>query len=237
MRLSENGTYPTTVNEGPIISGTSAYPVLENHDGMLGTYTARDPEIPSLEITRWSVLGRDGGDFSIDEGGELTFRDPPDYERPVDSNRDSIYELTVRASDGRYYGAFDVTVTVEAVDEAPEFHRNTEDTFTYEENDDEELFTYRATDPEGDDVTWSLGGDDADVFQIGEDGVLEFLEPLDYENPTDLDVNNVYEVTVEVRDENDHTRQLEVTGTVTNLTDSIRCGPLNDGTGRPLEPW
>ena len=87
---------------------------------MLATYSATDPENPSAVITRWSLTGRDAGDFRIDESGQLTFRNVPDHEKPADSNRDNEYEVTVRASDGRYYGTLDVTVTVTEVNEAPE---------------------------------------------------------------------------------------------------------------------
>ena len=209
----------TDVNEGPIITGASEFTVQENHDAALGTYTARDPEIPDLEITRWSVTGRDGGDFAIDETGELTFRNPPDSERPADANRDSIYEVTVRASDGRYYGNFDVTVTVEEVDEAPEFRSDSEDTFSYQENQTSTLHTYRATDPEGGDITWGLSGTDSAAFVISEEGELTFLNVPDYEQPADSDDDNVYEVTVEASDEHGNTAPWEVTVTVVNLTD------------------
>ena len=67
------------------------------------------------------MTGRDGGDFLIDrESGTLTFRNPPNYEQPVDYNGDNTYELVVRAYDGRNYGNFDVTVTVLEVNEGPE---------------------------------------------------------------------------------------------------------------------
>ena len=111
----------TPVNEGPEISGRDTLTVSENYDEVLATYSGTDPEDTSAEITSWSVTGRDGGDFTINEDGELTFRSPPDYERPADSDRDNEYEVTVRASDGQVYGTYDVTVTVEAVDESPEF--------------------------------------------------------------------------------------------------------------------
>ena len=118
----------------------------ENHEAVLATYTGRDPEDAIAEITRWSVTGRDGGDFTINEDGELTFRNPPDYERPADSDRDNEYEVTVRASDGQVYGTYDVTVTVEAVDEVPELRRGSRDSFSYRENGASDLYTYRATD-------------------------------------------------------------------------------------------
>ena len=46
-------------------------------------------------------------------------RNVPDYELPADSGRDNVYNLSVRASDGRNYGYLAVTVTVEDVNEAP----------------------------------------------------------------------------------------------------------------------
>ena len=213
----------TDVNEGPEIAVTGANTAItvdENYDQVLATYSATDPENPDLEITRWSVTGRDGGDFTINDGGELTFRNPPDHERPADSNRDSVYEITVRASDGRYYGTLDVVVTVEAVDEAPEFQRNTQDSFVYPENGASAIYTYRATDPEGSDVTWDLSGIDSSAFSIDKTGVLTFKSPPDYEDPADTDDDNVYEVAVEATDGTGKTARLVVTVTVTNLTDA-----------------
>ena len=211
----------TEVNEGPVIADTgtnTAITVPENYDQVLATYTATDPE--DQPVTRWSVTGRDGGDFTINQGGELTFRSPPDHERPADSGRDNVYEVTVRASDGRYYGTLDVVVTVEAVDEAPEFQRNTQDAFVYPENGASAIYTYRATDPEGSAVAWGLSGTDSGAFSIGKTGVLSFNSPPDYEEPADTDDDNVYELTVEARDEQSNPARREVTVTVTNLTDA-----------------
>ena len=207
----------TDVNEGPTVSGTAEYTVRENHEAALGTYTARDPEDPDLEITRWSVTGRDGGDFAINEDGELSFRSPPDYERPADGNRDNVYEVTVRASDGSYYGSFEVTVTVEAVNEPPDITGDIE--ITYQENGDRALETYQATDPEKTDITWGLSGVDAGAFAISETGELTFRSVPDYEVPSDSDDDNVYEVTVEATDEDGETGRLEAEVTVTNVTD------------------
>ena len=213
----------TDQNEGPTITETpanTAFTVSENHEGVLHTYRATDPEDPFAEITRWSTSGRDGGDFTISESGELTFRNPPDFERPADSNRDNVYEMTVRASDGRYYGTLDVTVTVQAVDESPEFRSGSQDSFVYKENGTTAIYTYRATDPEGADVSWGWSGTDSSAFTVSESGVLSFVNPPDYERPTDSDSDNVYELTVEASDEQPSTTRLEITVTVTNLTDA-----------------
>ncbi len=106
------------VNEGPeVTSGQSAFTISENQDLSNAVYAIFDTE--GGTVTRWTIGGRDGGDFVMNEQGELRFRYTPDYERPADSNRDNIYELQVRPYDGRFYGSFDVTVTVNDVNEAP----------------------------------------------------------------------------------------------------------------------
>ena len=107
--------------------------------------------------------------------------------------------VTVRASDGRYYGTLDVVVTVLEVNEAPEISGN--DSITYEENGTDSVGTYRATDPEDGTVTWGLSGADRSVFSVSDTGVLTFNSSPDYDNPGDLGGDNVYQVTVEARDD------------------------------------
>ena len=68
-------------------------------------------------------------------------------------------------------------------------------------------------------MTWHLSGVDSGAFTISETGVLTFNESPDYEDPADDDDDNVYQVTVVARDEQNNDRNLEVTVTVTNLTD------------------
>ena len=222
----------TDVNEGPEITGSTARTVSENFEDIVATYTGEDPEDTTADVTRWSVAGRDGGDFTINENGELTFRNPPDFERPADSNRDNEYEVTVRASDGRYYGTLDVTVTVEAVNEAPEFRSGSRTSFTHRENGTSALYTYRATDPEGNDFTWEVGGTDRGAFEISEDGgVLTFKTPPDFENPDDFDGDNEYLVTVLARDDRSNRAELGVMVAVTDLNEGpeIEETPANTG--------
>ena len=215
----------TSQNEGPVISGTNSYTISENQQLLDASFTARDPEPPHSPITRWSLSGRDGGDFQIDETGNLTFHDLPDYERPADSNRDNRYELTVRASDGRYYGYYDVTVTVEPIDEPPVVSgRNT---FTYRENATDTLYTYRATDPEWTDISWSVGGPDRHAFEISERGALTFKTPPDFDIPADDDGDNVFQVTVVATDLAGNDGTFDVAVTVTDLNE----GPEIAGRG------
>ena len=206
----------TDQNEGPEISGQQSLSFTENQttERVLATYTATDPEDPSASITRWSLTGTDAGDFTIDESGQLTFRNVPDHERPADSGRDNVYNLTVRASDGRNYGYLEVTVTVQDVNEPPVVTGT--DTFTYRENGTATIYTFKATDPERSAIAWSVSGTDEDDFAISETGVLSFASPPDYESPADSGRDNVYEVTVVARDDAFNSGTLDVVVTVTD---------------------
>ena len=190
---------------------------------MLTTYSGSDPEEPGTPITRWSTSGTDGGDFVMNEQGELRFRYLPNYERPADSNRDNIYNFSVRASDGRYYGYLEVMVTVTPVNEAPTITTTSSSAsgLRQSENRTSRLYTYRATDPEGATVRWSVGGTDGRFFTINERGEFSFSEnsPPDHELPGDSGGNNVYDVMVEATDDDSNTARLEVTVTVSEVNE------------------
>ena len=217
----------TDQNEGPEVTGQQVLTFTENTetDRVLATYTGRDPEDTSAVITRWSLTGTDAGDFTIDESGELSFRNVPDQEKPADSGRDNVYNFSVRASDGRYYGYLEVTVTVTEVNEPPTITTTSKTSFTYRENGTAAIYTFKATDPEKGAITWLVTGSDADDFTISETGVLTFASPPNFENPTDSDRNNEYIVTVEARDDDLNTSSLEITITVINLTDQYDSTP------------
>ena len=114
------GTFDVTVTVLDVseIAGSSSIDRAENFTGLLATYSAAGQG--ALDVTpAWRLTGTDGGDFSIDEQGQLTFRYSPDYERPADSNRDNVYDFVVQVSDGSYYETLNVTVTVTPVNEPP----------------------------------------------------------------------------------------------------------------------
>ena len=136
------------VNEGPVVAGVQSLSFAENQatDRILAAYTATDPEDPGASISRWSLSGSDAGDFAVSGGGELSFRNVPDFEAPADSGRDNVYDFSVRASDGRNYGYLEVTVTVEDVNEVPLVTGTT--SFTYRENGTATIYTFSAADPE-----------------------------------------------------------------------------------------
>ena len=95
----------------------------------------------------------------------------------------------------------------------------------YPENGNEPVAIFAAGDPEGGMVLWSLGGDDADDFQIN-GGVLSFKYPPDYENPTSavtndlpLPARNMYNVTVRASDGGVDWSVVGVVVEVTNLNE------------------
>ncbi len=232
----------TDVNEAPeIVAGSGVITYSENGTHPVEPYGAIDPE-GDTPIT-WSLSGTDKGDFSITNTGQLQFRKTPDYERPADSGRDNVYNVTVRASDGSLTGAKDVTVTVQHVNEAPTV--TGDDTLSYPENTatTRVLDRYTAADPARGQLTWSLSGADADDFRIDLSGNMTFAEIPDYESPDDTGGNNEYQLTVVATDDGlpSQDGRFDVTLSVTNLNegpeisrDSNAPGSLPENTGTDL---
>ncbi len=87
----------TNVNEAPTITSTgtlfTAPSFDENVTSAVATYTATDVDADS-NLT-WSVENNDFGDFNIiknaDGDGVLTFKAPPNYESPIDSDTNNTY--------------------------------------------------------------------------------------------------------------------------------------------------
>ena len=103
------------VDEAPEVTGESVITHIEGAEGMLATYAANDPENGAVS---WALSGEDAEAFSIDNGS-LTFLGRPDYEAPMDANRDNVYLLTVVVSDGPHTSTLDISVTVSDLDESP----------------------------------------------------------------------------------------------------------------------
>ena len=64
-----------------------------------------------------------------------------------------------------------------------------------------EVTTFQAYDADGDIITYSISGTDANLLSIGSSsGILSFIDPPDYENPQDNDLDNIYVLTVTASD-------------------------------------
>ena len=83
----------------------------------VATYVATDPEDQDNTL-KWSLSGIDGNKFLISTTGALTFMTPPDHEKPVDSGRNNVYNVTVEVTDSNgNTSARAVTVTVDDIEE------------------------------------------------------------------------------------------------------------------------
>ena len=179
----------TDVNEAPdLTDGADTIHHAENGTGPVETYTATDPEQTAIT---WTLAGADSAAFTI-AAGVLAFVDPPDFETK------QTYEVRVNASDGPLGEAgtlttgLDVTVNVTNVNEPPGVTAG-ESRVTFPENSKRTVQTYRARDPEGSTVIWSLSGTDGDAFNFT-GGTLRFNEPPDFEE------KNIYNVTLHASD-------------------------------------
>lgn len=162
------------------------------------TAADRDGTIPTYAIAG----GADSAKFTINTAnGALSFLSAPDYEAPTDADHNNTYNVVVRATDGSRYSDQTLTVSVTNVnDVAPKITSNgggASATIAVHENT-AEVTTVTAVDGDGTYPTYGIsGGTDAFAFQIDPNtGLLRFKTPKDFEAPSDVDHDNVYNVVV-----------------------------------------
>ena len=179
----------------PEFTSEATFSAAENQTA-IGTVTATDAEGDDVTFTV------SGSELAITSAGVLTFVEAPDYETKA------VYTATVTASDGLNTTTQDITVNVTNVnDVAPEF--TSEATFSAAENQTA-IGSVTATDAEGDDVTFTISGDELAITSAG---VLTFVEAPDYETKA------TYTATVTASDGTNTTTQ-DITVNVTNVNDN-----------------
>ena len=176
---------------------------------------ATDPE---SDVLVYSVSGADSDFFDIDDStGQISIGADTalDHEYPVDADGDNVYEVTLQVTDGRdgdgnadtaVDDTVSVAITVANVNEPPGF-----DSSDVELEVDENTATntnigdqIAAIDPESDTLTYSLVGADSHWFDVDTSGGQVKTEGLlDHESPSDVDGDNVYELTLQVTDGRD----------------------------------
>lgn len=209
------------VNESPSLTSGTSVSLEEGTTGVIYTATATDPENDPLS---YSLSGDDAGQFTIDVNtGEVSFVTAPDYDAPADANGDNVYDISVTASDGTNAVSQDVTVTVTDLNEfAPEMGPDTLSISIAEDFTNVTAFDPPETDGDGQTITYTIiGGADADLFFPYENssGRLVFRTAPDFENPTDANSDNVYEVIIEGSD-GELTDQQTLLITVTDRNDA-----------------
>ena len=136
--------------------------------------------------------------------------------------------MTVQATDDDNKTAgLDIVVTVTDHNEGVEPTITTRrPPATYRENGTSAVYTFRATDPQrGAAITWTLEDTDKGDFTLAPDssgrGVLSFNSPPDFEDPDDIDENNIYELAVVATDDEGNSDRVDFTITVTNHNEGV----------------
>ena len=146
-------------------------------DGVVSENDTTTPPAPTIpgwpQITVRSI-----------ETPDTVMIDPPlDYE----AKGGAPFIVTVTATNDDGEDTFNVSITLEDLNESPWFNKASRGaastSLMFNENSMDLVATYRATDPDMQSIVWELTGRDADDFTIT-GGVLRFEEAPDYENPT-----------------------------------------------------
>ena len=102
-------------NEAPTITSNSGFTVEENQTAV-ATVTATDPDGDTIHYS--IVGGADAAKFTVNlTTGVLTFLAAPNFEAPGDADRNNVYQVAVRASDGIDQATQSLAVTVADVSE------------------------------------------------------------------------------------------------------------------------
>ena len=147
------------------------------------------------------ITSTDAAAFALDSAsGVLAFDPAPDFETPLDSNADNIYQLELSVFDGAYSTSLDLNVSVANIDEAPSFASSTQD-LSINENSSGAIYQAQASDPEQTSLTYSASGADAALFTLDStSGDLAFKQSPNFETPLDQDADNVYQLTITASD-------------------------------------
>ncbi|MCZ8259693.1 MAG: cadherin domain-containing protein, partial [Beijerinckiaceae bacterium] len=210
----------TNANDAPVITSGASASVAENNTAVM-TVTATDQDVGAT--LSYSIIGgADAASFVIDPlTGVLSFVTPPDFDIPGDVGGNNVYDVQVQVSDG--VGGLttqNIAITVTNQNEAPTI-TSPANINVLENNTAVGIVT--AVDPDaGATLIYSIvGGADAAKFTINSaTGALVFVTPPNFESPTDVGGNNVYDVQVQVSDGIGGTTTQNIAVTVTNQNEA-----------------
>ena len=232
----------------------AAVDVFTFDDGDSGTTDDSVEDDEANDLLTYSLSGRDASSFSIvgtidnptpaaaDDDGTLTFSGGADFEGQRE------YRVIITATDpSGDSGSVEVIIDITNINERPGFTMG-EDSVVYMENGTAAVDTYRAADPEGSGITYSLVTEaiaevqdtdgsgaiaaveeaafaDETRFEIGSiSGILSFKESPNFEEARDAGADNMYQVTVQATvSDNENPRHFatqEVTVIVTDVNEA-----------------
>ena len=170
---------------------------------LAATIKARDEDGSSL--LKYSLSNASGSSdediLSIDgETGVIRFQSAPNYEDPLDKNKDNTFHFSVIASDGLLSAIASYSFSITNVNERPAISSTKIDDI---EEGKSLVATISAFDPDANtSLTYTLvSAKDSDLFTVGaKTGVIKFKTPPDHEKPRDIGSNNSISFSVQVSD-------------------------------------
>jgi Ca2+-binding RTX toxin-like protein len=207
-------------DRAPVFTSSAAPNVAENSTAVLDLTTSDADTVGTNPAIFTITGGADAGLFQITGGNHLSFIAARDFETQAHS-----YVVQVTANDGANSTAQDITVTLTDVNEFTPVINSDGGLGTASLNVAENttaVTTVTATDADGTAaLTYSIaGGLDAGVFMINSStGALLFTSAPDFENPNDVGLDGIYEVTVQASD-GLHTDTQAISVTVTDQNDA-----------------
>ncbi|MBI3151310.1 MAG: cadherin repeat domain-containing protein [Chloroflexi bacterium] len=194
---------------------------------------AADADLPAETLTFSILSGVDAPLFHIvPETGVLTFINARDFESPADAGLDNVYDITIQVTDGSRSTTQDVAVKITPLnDNTPSITSNggggTAAVSIAENTTAVTVVNAKDADLPAETLSFSIsGGADAALFTIASGtGALTFIAPPDFETSLDADLNNAYEVIVQVSDGNGQTSKQVIVVTITDVDDTFPPQP------------
>ncbi|MEM8641309.1 MAG: DUF4347 domain-containing protein [Cyanobacteria bacterium P01_G01_bin.54] len=211
-----------TANAAPTFTSPATAIVPENQLAVIDIDATDDTNSEGSGLTYSITGGEDAALFEIDAvTGELSFITAPDFENPGDVGANNTYTLQITVTDAEgLTDSQDLVVTVTDVIENTAPTIITTNTANVAEGQTSVLDINTTDDfsSEGAGLTYSItDGDDAALFEIDAvTGELSFITAPDFENPGDVDADNIYTLQVTVTDAGGLTAVQDLAITVTN---------------------
>ena len=180
------------------VASFAEFQLIENQTGSWSI----DASSNKTDPISYSLSGGPDSSFFSLSGNTLSFAGTANYEAPDDTNKDSVYEVSVTVSSGSVSKTQAIYVRVADAPEAPAISTASID--NVKENITS-VATISASDEDvGSVLTYSLldsgGAKDEKLLSINESGVVTFISAPNYESPSDFNSDNTVEFTVVVSD-------------------------------------